>query len=98
MSVLIRFAPASLTSEQYDESVRRLEEAGAFPPDGLEFHACFGTEGTLRVSEVWDSLEQFHAFGPSLMPILEDIGLDPGEPEVIEVHNVVMRASTPSAA
>ena len=30
MSVLIRFAPASLTAAQYDESVRKLEEAGHF--------------------------------------------------------------------
>ena len=28
MSILIRFTPASLTAEQYDESVRRLEAAG----------------------------------------------------------------------
>ena len=28
MSVLVRFNPASLTKEQYEESVRRLREAG----------------------------------------------------------------------
>ncbi len=32
MSVLIRFAPASMTAAQYDESIRKLEEAGIFPP------------------------------------------------------------------
>ena len=37
MSVLIRFAPASLTAEQYDESIRRLKQSGDFPPDGLEY-------------------------------------------------------------
>jgi len=31
MSVLVRFNPASLTKEQYEESVRRLREAGYFP-------------------------------------------------------------------
>ena len=44
MSVLIRFAPASLTAAQYDESIRKLEEAGVFPPDGLDYHVCFGEE------------------------------------------------------
>jgi hypothetical protein len=80
-----------LTAEQYDESVRRLEEAGDFPPDGLDYHVCFGTEGSLRVSEIWDSREQFEAFGERLMPILQDAGIDPGEPELLEVHNIVKR-------
>jgi hypothetical protein len=91
MSVLIRFAPASLTAAQYDESVRKLEESGDFPPDGLDYHVCFGTEGTLRVSEIWDSREQLDAFGERLMPVLSEVGIDPGEPEVIEIHNIVKR-------
>ena len=91
MSVLIRFAPASLTAEQYDESVRRLTEAGDFPPDGLDYHVCFGSDGNLRVSEIWDSQEQLDAFGERLMPVLADIGIDPGEPELLEIHNLVKR-------
>jgi hypothetical protein len=90
MSVLIRFAPASLTAEQYDESVRRLQE-GEWPPDGLEYHVCFGTDGNLRVSEIWDSRQQLDAFGERLMPILADIGIEPGEPEIVEIHNIVRR-------
>lgn len=89
MSVLIRFAPESLTAAQYEESVRRLEAAGDFPPDGLDYHVCFGAEGSLRVSEIWDSKEQLEAFGERLMPVLSAVGIDPGAPEVIEVHNIV---------
>lgn len=91
MSVLIRFAPASLTAAQYDESVRKLEEAGSFPPDGLDYHVCFGTDGNLRVSEIWDSREQLDAFGERLMPVLAEVGIDPGEPEILEIHNIVRR-------
>jgi hypothetical protein len=91
MSVLIRFAPASLTAAQYDESVRKLEEAGVFPPDGLDYHVCFGTDGNLRVSEIWDSQEQLDAFGERLMPILSEVGIEPGEPELMEIHNIVKR-------
>ena len=91
MSILIRFAPASLTAEQYDESVRRLEGAGAWPPDGLDYHVCFGTDGNLRVSEIWDSQEQLDAFAERLMPVLSEVGIDPGEPEVMEIHNIVRR-------
>jgi hypothetical protein len=91
MSIVVRFAPASLTAAQYDESVRRLTESGAFPPDGMDYHVCFGTEGNLRVSEIWDSREQLQAFGERLMPLLAEVGIEPGEPEVHEIHNVVKR-------
>ena len=91
MSILIRFAPASLTAQQYDESVRRLDAEGNWPPEGLEYHVCFGSEGKLRVSEIWDSREQLDAFGERLMPVLADVGIAPGEPELIEIHNIVRR-------
>jgi hypothetical protein len=92
MSLVVRFNPTNLTTEKYDESVRRLEEAGGFPPDGLAYHICFGPEGNTRVSEIWDSREQLEAFGERLMPVLADIGIEfSGEPEIFEVHNIVKR-------
>jgi hypothetical protein len=92
MSVLVRFAPSgSTTTEQYDETIRRLEGAGDFPPDGLDIHVCFLADGNVRVSEVWDSREQFNAFGERLMPLLAEVGIDPGEPELLEVHNIIKR-------
>jgi hypothetical protein len=92
MSIVVRFTPPSLTREQYDETVRRLEQSGDFPPDGMEYHVCFGPEGALRVSEIWDSREQFEAFGARLMPLLADVGIETGEPEVLDVHNVERRS------
>jgi hypothetical protein len=91
MSVLIRFAPPSLTAQQYDEVVRRLTEDGVFPADGLEYEICFGSEGNLKVSQVWDSREQMDAFGQRLGPILAAVGVDPGQPEIVPVHNVIKR-------
>jgi hypothetical protein len=43
------------------------------------------------VSEIWDSLEQFQAFGERLMPLLAEVGIDPGEPEMFEIHNIIRR-------
>ena len=92
MSVLIRSNPTSpMTKEQYNEAARRLQEAGDFPPDGLEIHVCFVADGNLRVSEVWDSREQIEAFRQRLMPLLAEMGVDPGEPEMFEVHNIIRR-------
>jgi hypothetical protein len=89
MSVLARFTPVAMTADQYDESIRKLEAAGDFPPDGLEYHVCFSAEGSLRVSEIWESQEQMMAFAHRLMPILAEIGIDPGQPEFLEVHNSI---------
>ncbi len=93
MSIVVRYPPAPLTTEQYDEAVRRHEEAGiALPPDGMDYHVCFGSDGDLRVSEIWDSREQLEAYGERLMPILADVGIEAGEPEVFEVHNIIRRS------
>jgi hypothetical protein len=91
LSIVVRFHPTGLTREQYDQSVRRLEDAGLWPdPDGLQMHVLFGSDGDLRVSEIWDSPQQLQAFGDQLMPILTDIGIQfSGEPDVFEVHNLV---------
>jgi hypothetical protein len=92
MSIVVRFNPTNLTTEKYDESIRRLEEAGGFPPDGLEYHIFFGSEGNLRVSEIWDSQEQMQAFGERLMPVLADIGIEfSDQPEIFEVHKIIKR-------
>ena len=92
MSILVRFEPASsVSTDQYDETIRKLEDAGDFPPDGLDYHVAFMVDGQLRVSEIWDSEEKFQAFGERLMPILADVGIDPGEPTLLEIHNVIKR-------
>jgi hypothetical protein len=91
VSFVIRFSPPSLTAEQYDNAVRRLTEEGVFPADGLDYEICFGKPGHLKVSQVWDSQEQLDAFGARLMPLLAELGIEPGQPEVLEVHNVIRR-------
>ncbi|CAN5314846.1 hypothetical protein BH18ACT12_BH18ACT12_21040 [soil metagenome] len=93
MSIVVRFNPANLTNEKYDDAIRRHEEAGVeLPPEGMDYHVCFGSEGELRVSEIWDSQEQFKAYGERLMPILADAGIEfSGEPELFEIHNIIKR-------
>jgi hypothetical protein len=93
VSIVVRFNPANLTKEMYDESLRRMEQAGLWPdPAGLELHVLFGSDDDLRVSEIWSSPEQLQAFGDQLMPILTDVGIEfSAEPEIFEVHNLVKR-------
>ena len=91
MSIVVRFHPSNLTAERYDESHPEVEAAG-FPADGLDYHVCFGPDDNLTVSEIWDSREQFEAWGEKLMPVLTEAGIEfSGEPEVFEVHASVKR-------
>ncbi|TMK25144.1 MAG: hypothetical protein E6G64_16455 [Actinobacteria bacterium] len=72
--------------------MRKLDKSGDWLPDGLEYHVAFGTNGNVRVSEIWDSKEQFDAFGKRLMPLLEESGIElSGPPELIEIHNIEKR-------
>jgi len=93
MSIVVRFKPTGLTRQQYDESLKRLEEAGHWPnTDGMQVHVLFGEDGDLHVSEIWDSREQLQAFGEQLMPILMEIGIQfSGEPEIFEVQSLTTR-------
>lgn len=92
MSIFVQLHPANLTMAQYEDVVRREEATGKFPPDGRECHVCFGTDGDLLISEIWDSVEQLQAYGEVLMPILADAGLQLSrEPEVFEVQRINKR-------
>ena len=96
MSVVVRYQPVGLTRQQYDEVTRRIEEAGVWPPDGLQLHVLFGTEGDLKVSEIWESEEQCRAFGEQLFPVLNEVGVQVGgDPEVFEVHELEQPQTTP---
>jgi hypothetical protein len=103
MAIGIYFAPAAMTGEKYDECLKRLRQAGAQNPPGRTYHACFGPSDKLSVFDVWTSQKAFDKFGQTLMPILQQIGIDPGQPSVMEVRKVIVppkagRTSKPSPA
>ena len=93
MSILVRFTTApGMQADTYDATMPRIEASGQFPPDGLDYHVAFSAGGSFRVSEIWDSREQFEAFGQRLMPILAEAGVElAGPPEIIEIHNIIKR-------
>ncbi|HEY7215261.1 MAG TPA: hypothetical protein VIC28_11560 [Thermoanaerobaculia bacterium] len=90
MAFAISFKPASMDAQRYDETIRRLEAAGAGAPAGRLYHACHGEGSDLRVVDIWESMETFETFGQTLMPILQEIGIDPGQPEIRPVHNTIV--------
>ena len=93
MSILVRFSQPSLTAEQYDEVLERLYEEGIQPAPGLELEVCFGSGDQMKVSVLFDSQEHLDAFGARLQPVLAEMGVNPGEPEIAEVHHVIRRGA-----
>ena len=89
MAFVVRFAPKSLSTAQYDEILSKLTAAGAGTPQGRLFGVAFGPHDALRVSDVWDSMENFEAFGRILTPILQEVGVDAGTPEILEAYNTI---------
>jgi hypothetical protein len=94
MPILVRYAPPGLTKTAYDRASEQVAAKLQWPPDGLIAHVCFGPEGDMRVSEVWESREQLEAFQEGLMPVLSESGIDVeggGEPEMLDVHGIETR-------
>lgn len=79
-----------MSADKYDEVLTRLEAAGQGSPAGRTYHVAFPGENGLEVIDVWDSQETFDAFGATLMPILGELGIDPGQPMISPVHNVII--------
>ena len=83
------FTPSSFTPERYDDTIKRLEEAGAGAPPGRLYHVALESDGLIQVFDVWDSEQSFQAFGATLAPIMGELGVDPGQPQVSPVRNVI---------
>jgi len=90
MAIGIYFAPSAMTGEKYDECLKRLRKAGAQHPAGRTYHASFGPPDKIQVFDVWTSQKAFDKFGQTLMPILQQIGVDPGQPMIMPVRKVIV--------
>ena len=89
MALGLYFTPSSFTPSAYDDAISKLEAAGAGAPAGRIYHVAMETDGLIQVFDVWDSQESFEAFGKTLLPIMAELGADPGQPMVSPVHNII---------
>jgi hypothetical protein len=93
MAIGIYFSPAAASAEKYDECIKLLKKAGAGHPAGRSYHSSFGPKDKLMVFEVWTSQAAFDKFAKTLMPILQQLGIDPGQPMVMPMHRVIVPAA-----
>jgi hypothetical protein len=89
MALGIYFTHTGFTQEKYKEALRQLDAAGAGAPAGRTYHVALETDGEIQVFDVWESQEEFEAFGATLMPILTGLGVDPGQPMIARVENII---------
>ncbi len=90
MSILTVFNLLSMDTEKYDQAIKDLEAAGQGNPEGRVYHvASLQEDGSIIVTDVWESAELLDEFGKTLLPILENAGVTPVEPKVYPVHNVI---------
>ena len=58
-------------------------------PQWRSTHVALESNGEIQVFDVWNSQEEFDAFGSTLLPILAAHGVELKEPMVARVHNVI---------
>ena len=90
MAIGIYFSPAAMSAAKYDECIKLLKKAGAGNPAGRSYHASFGPPEKLMVFDVWTSQAAFDKFGKTLTPILQQLGIDSGQPAVMPIHKVIL--------
>jgi hypothetical protein len=95
MPVVAVFQAPGFTQEQYEASVEkvtggksRVESPADWPVEGLLAHIAGQGESGFRVVDVWESEEAFQRFGETLMPILQELGVE-GAPDIYATHSFV---------
>jgi hypothetical protein len=101
IAVVITAATATATATATDEGRRSRSIVGAlsqsrkaapsggdWPAPALVFHAAYGESQVEGVFEVWESRDAFEQFGSKLMPLLDEVGINAGQPEVKDVYKV----------
>jgi hypothetical protein len=89
MAIIVHFSPSGLDKSKYDDTIRRIEQAGEGSPPGRLYHCFYDSGGAPKVVEVWDSQQSFERHGQIIMPILKSAGIDAGQPEISPAHNVI---------
>lgn len=74
------------TTEQYDNLVTDLTDAGQLKLKARPHHFASIKEGEILVVDIWESAEAFGEFGKIMLPLAKKNGID-AEAELFPLHN-----------
>lgn len=81
MKIIMTMKWEGVTPDQY-EKLRKIVDWEGNMPEGAVFHVAGFDASGIRVTDIWDSAEQFNTFVQTrLMPGTVEAGI-PGEPQV----------------
>ena len=89
MAIVMNMRWPGVTKSQYDQTLQVIQWETDIPK-GAKFHVASFDDHGLRVTDVWDSADDFNQFVEQrLMPGVQQVGIT-GEPEVeiIEAHRI----------
>jgi len=87
MAILMISDAATDTVAQYDEVIKKLENAGHGNPPGRLSHVAALKGNGYLVVDVWESQEAFDSFAQALIPLIKGAGGSLPKIEVGPVHN-----------
>jgi len=91
MSILTVFELTTMDADKYNKAIKGLEEAGQGNPEGRLYHvASLQKDGSVIVTDVWESPELLDKFGKTLIPVLNKAGVEPVQPKVYPVQNYIL--------
>lgn len=96
--ITVAFDFPGVTVAKYDEVCKAANVSQQNLPDGLIFHSATPTDTGLQVVDVWESPEQFEAFGARLMPAMQAAGMPESTPRIHPTHAVMGSGRIPSRA
>jgi hypothetical protein len=90
MPIITVFNLLTMTTEKYSQAIRGLEAAGQGKPKGRLYHvAARQDDGSIIVTDIWESAALLDEFGKTLIPTLNKVGVTPVQPEVHPVQNII---------
>jgi hypothetical protein len=93
MAFVRMFDNPNASQEQYDAASAQIGVSSDNMPEGAVLHVAGPSPtGGWRVTEIWESEEAAQKFDAErVLPVLEQVGVERPEPQVWQVHNLVMR-------
>jgi hypothetical protein len=91
MTVAVEANFPGATTAQYDEAIKVMGLTSGGQHPGALFHWVTKTDSGVRVTDVWESKEEFERFAQEqILPVSKQVGLPEPEIRYIEVHNYMV--------